>query len=49
MCERLFSKLTFQLALTNEHTKQLLQLGVSKSAVDYTSSVDEKRFLQVAH
>ena len=50
MGERLFSKLTFRSTLTNEHTKQLLQLAVSKSAVDYTSLVDEKRFfLQVAH
>ena len=27
--------------LTNEHTKQFLQLAVSKRAVDYTSAVDE--------
>ena len=44
MIERLFSKLTFQLTLTNEHTKQLFQLAVSTRAVDYTSLVDEKRF-----
>ena len=44
MGERLFSKLTFRSTLTNEHTKQLLQLAVSKRAVDYTSLVDEKRF-----
>ena len=49
MCERLFSKLIFQLTLTNEHTKQLFQLAVSTRAVDYTSLVDENGFLQVAH
>ena len=37
MCERLFSKLTFRSMLTNEHTKQLFQLAMSKRAVDYTS------------
>ena len=42
MCERLFNKLTFQ-TITNELTKQLLQLAVSTRAVDYTSLVDEKR------
>ena len=47
MCERLFSKLTFRSTLTNEHTKQLIQLAVSKSAVDDTSLVDEKRFLSI--
>ena len=54
MCESLFSKLTFikniyRSTLTNEHTKHLLQLAVSKRAIDYMSLVNEKRFLQVSH
>ena len=54
MCESLFSKLTFiknsyRSTLTNEHTKHLLQLAVSKRAVDYKSLIDEKKFLQVSH
>ena len=47
MCERFFSKLTCRSKVTNEHPKQLIQLAASKSAVDYTSLVDEKRFLSI--
>ena len=35
--------------LTNERTKQFLQLAVSKRPGVYTSIVDKKMFLQVAH